>query len=242
MRRFITAAFGHVGTVAPVGTLTLVHQKPWPSVVNDAGKFSLRTVLRHTLPWFGHTREVNVWRLKNLRHVYRGLVRVLIAELFGIQTHFGCLWLTKVDEYGNRTMLGLASLRVVTTTGAGFIVDAFQNIVELELMQFHGFGTGGAAEAVGNTALTTELTTEYVVNSTRPTGSQTEASATVFRTVATLSPDSGGTLAITEHGIFSQAATGGGVLLDRSLFSVVNLVASSDSLQATYDFTVTAGS
>ena len=241
MRRLITAAFGAAGSVAPRGTLGLVLQKPWPSVLTDEGKFRLRTVLRHALPWFGHTREVNVWRLKNLPNVWRGLWRVCIAELFGIQTHFGCLWLTRVDEFGNRTLFGLASLRVVTTTGAGFIVDAFQNNAELEDMKYHGFGTGGSAEAVGNTALTTELTTEYVSNNTRPTGSQTEASATAYRTVATLSPDSGGTIAITEHGLFSQAATGGGVMLDRTLFSAVNLVASSDSLQATYDFTVTTG-
>lgn len=240
MRRLIAAAFGHGGSVAPSGTLSLRVIKPWPSVLRDERHISLRVVATHTLPWFGHAREVNLWRLRNLRHVYRGLWRVLIAEVFGIQTHFGVLWLTRIDEFGNRTPFGLASLRVVTTTGAGFIVDAFQNIVELENMKFHGFGTGGAAEAVGNTALTTELTTEYAVNSTRPTGSQTEASATVYRTVGTLSPDA--SVAITEHGIFDQAATGGGVLLDRTLFSVVNLVGSADSLQATYDFTVTAGS
>ena len=242
MRRLITAAFSGSGSVAPSGVLSLRTIRPWPSVVTDAGRFKFRTFLTHTMPWFGLGREVNLWRLRNLRHVWRGFWRVLLADLLGIQTHVGCVWLTRLDEFGNKTLLGLAGMRVVTTTGAGFIVDAFQNIVELENMKFHGFGTGGAAEAVGNTALTTELTTEYVTNSTRPTGSQTEASATVYRTVGTLSPDSGGTLAITEHGIFDQAATGGGVLLDRTLFSAVNLVAGSDSLQATYDFTVTAGS
>lgn len=135
---------------------------------------------------------------------------------------------------------GVLSRRVVTTAGVGYIVDAFQNLVELENMNKHGFGTGGTAEAVGDTALVTELTTQYAVDSTRPTGTTTEgASANIYRTVATLSPDSGGTIAITEHGVFS--ATSGGVLLDRSLFSAVNLVAGSDSLQATYDLTVSAG-
>ena len=144
---------------------------------------------------------------------------------------------------GDVTAYGTLSTRVVTTAGVGFIVDAFQNLVEVENMQFHGFGTGTTAEAAGDTALVTEETTQYNPDSTRPTGTRTEgASANIYRTVGTYSPDAGGTRAITEHGIFSQAATGGGVLLDRSVFSAVNLVAGSDSLQVTYELTFTAGS
>jgi hypothetical protein len=138
--------------------------------------------------------------------------------------------------------LGLASMRVVTDAGVGFIVDAFQNLTEVETMRFHGLGTGTTAEAASQTALVTEFTTQYATDNTRPTGTLTEgAGANVFRTVATFSPDSGGTLAVTEHGIFSQAATGGGVMLDRSVFSAVNLVAGSDSITATYDLTMPSG-
>ena len=87
----------------------------------------------------------------------------------------------------------------------------------------------------------TELTTQYATDSTRPTGSQTEgASANIYRSVGTLSPDSGGTIAITEHGLFSAPSST--TLWDRSLFSAVNVVAASDSLQATYDCTFPAGS
>jgi hypothetical protein len=135
---------------------------------------------------------------------------------------------------------GVLSRRVVTTVGVGYVVDAFQNLVELENMRYHGFGTGVAAEAVGDTALGTELTTQYAVDNTRPTGTTTEgASGNIYRTVATLSPDTGGTIAVTEHGVFS--ATSAGVLLDRSVFAAVNLVAGADSLQATYDLTMSAG-
>lgn len=138
---------------------------------------------------------------------------------------------------------GVLSRRVVTTAGVGFIVDAFQNLVELENMKFHGFGTGTTAEASGDTALVTELTTQYASDNVRPTGTTTEGgSANVYRSVATLSPDAGGTIAVTEHGVFSQAAVAGGVLLDRSVFAAVNIVAGSDSLQSTYDLTVSAGS
>ena len=72
------------------------------------------------------------------------------------------------------------------------------------------------------------------------TGTQAEgASANVYRTTATLSPDSGGTLAITEHGLFS--ASSAGTLWDKTLFSAINLVSGSDSLQTQYDLTCTAG-
>jgi hypothetical protein len=141
---------------------------------------------------------------------------------------------------GDLTQYGLLSTRLVTDLGVAYIVDAFQNLTELENMKFHGYGTGTTAEAQADTALVTELTTEYAVNSTRPTGTTTEgASANIYRTVATLSPDSGGTLAITEHGVFS--ASSAGTLLDRSKFSAINLVANADSLQTTYELTVSAG-
>ena len=45
------------------------------------------------------------------------------------------------------------------------------------------------------------------------------------------------TAAITEWGLFSQAATGGGVLWSRIVFAALN-VASGDSIQFTYDLTV----
>jgi hypothetical protein len=134
--------------------------------------------------------------------------------------------------------LGIVSRKVVTDTGVAFIVDAFQNLTEIENLKFHGIGTGGAAEAVGNTALTTELTTQYNPDNTRATGTTTENAANIYRTVGTNAVDSA--VSITEHGIFSQAATGGGTLLDRSLFTAVAL-ASGDSLQSTYDLTLTAG-
>jgi hypothetical protein len=133
-----------------------------------------------------------------------------------------------VEDYG------VVCRKVVTTAGVNFIVDAFQNLVEVEILKYHGIGTGTNAEAVGDTALQTELTTQYNPDSTRATGTTTEgASANIYRTVDA-------SVAITEHGIFSQAATGGGTLLDRSVFSAVNLV-NGDSIQTTYDLTFSAG-
>lgn len=229
--------FASVG--AGTGALGLQVVRPVKGIVEG----SLWATVRQGLPWFGQPREVVAWRFRNLPNLSRGLLKLAVAYTLGLPVHHGALFLRKRCGDGRILDLGLASLRVVTTAGVNYIVDAFQGTVEPENMRYHGFGTGTAAEAVGDTALVTELTTQYATDNTRPTGTLAEgASANVFRTVATLSPDSGGTLAITEHGIFSQAAVAGGVLLDRTVFAAVNLVAGSDSLQATYDHTQTAGS
>lgn len=156
-------------------------------------------------------------------------VAIMEAELFGVLLRPG----------RRPEPLGLLSRHLITNNGVGFIVDAWQNLVELENMKYHGYGTGTNAEAQSDSALQTELTTEYAVDNTRPTGTTTENAANIFESVATLSPDSGGTLAITEHGLFS--ANTAGVLFDRSKFSAINLVAGADSLQTTYRATITAG-
>lgn len=134
---------------------------------------------------------------------------------------------------------GWVGWKLVTTAGVNFIVDAFQNSVEVENLKFHGIGTGSTAEAIGDTTLVTELTTEYNPDSTRATGSLTEgASANIFRTVGTNTLDGTPGAALREHGIFSAAAAG--TLLDRTVYSAITL-SSGDSLQSTYDLTCTAG-
>jgi hypothetical protein len=134
---------------------------------------------------------------------------------------------------------GLTSRKVVTDTGVAFIVDAFQNLVELENMKFHGIGTGSTSEAASQTALVTELTTQYTGN-VRATGTTTETAANVYSTVGLNTIDSGGPVTIAEHGVFSQAATGGGVMLDRSLTGS-NVLNDNDAIQTDYRLTIASG-
>lgn len=178
------------------------------------------------------------YTLQNLPNLLRGLWKLIIADLLNIPHFYGTVYAKVIRADGRVEDLGLISTRVITNNGVGYIVDAFQNLVELENMKYHGFGTGTNAEAASDSALQTELTTQYQTANTRPTGTTTETASNIYTTVATLSPSA--SVAITEHGIFSQAATGGGVLLDRSVFSVVNLT-SGDTLQITYNFTANAG-
>lgn len=234
----------NAGLVAPAGTLGLhlvrggvAHPVPraWPH-----RPALLADVLEHGAPQRGLPSEVNAWRLRNLPHLWRGWRRVALARSLRLPHFYGQLWLTLIRADGEPVELGLASMRVVTTAGVNFLVDAMQGIVEPEILKFHGIGTTNTAEAAGDTALAAEVTTGLNPDSTRATGSLGEgASANIFRTVGTNTVDA--TLAIVEHGLFSQAATGGGTLFDRSIFAAVNLV-SADQIQTTYDLTLTAGS
>jgi len=133
---------------------------------------------------------------------------------------------------------GVVSRKVITDVGAAAIVNAFRNTFEIELFNFHGLGTGAAAEAVGNTTLATELTTQYSIDNTRPNGTQSAPAANQYQTVATVTVDAA--VSITEHGLFSQAAAPGGSLWDRSLFTALALN-SGDAIIATYIATVTSG-
>lgn len=127
---------------------------------------------------------------------------------------------------------GIISTKAVTTAFVNFLVDQLQaETTEIGDFKYHDSGTGTTAEAAGDTDLETKVETG------RQTGSQTEgASANIYRSVGTISYT--GTHAITEHGLFSQAA--GGTLMDRSVFSAVNVV-NGDSIQFTYELTLPAG-
>jgi hypothetical protein len=139
---------------------------------------------------------------------------------------------------GTATDYGVVGYHVVTTAAKTYLAACFTNANEPENFKYHGYGTGTTAAAGGDTALQTELTTQYNPDNTRPTGSQS-ASTNTYTTAATLTPDSGGTIAVTEHGVFSAASAG--TLLDRNVFAAINLVAAvsnGDSLTTTYTLTI----
>lgn len=130
---------------------------------------------------------------------------------------------------------------LIVNSGETALRDCFNNNSGTECddviktLKFHGIGTGSTAAAEGNTGCETELTTQYNPDNTRATGSQTTNGSNVYRTVGTNTVDA--TAAVTEWCLQNQAATGGGTMWSRVVFSVINL-ASSDSLQTTYDLTI----
>lgn len=205
------------------------------SSVNMSGTVS---IIKHKRPG-----PPPYWKLKNTFRVgyLWGLLTTFLAKtltaLTGIPTITSELELIVERSTGQREYYGVVSRRVVTDVGVAFLVDAWQNTVELENMKYHGCGTGNTAEAASDTALVAESTTALNPDSTRATGTQTEPATNQLRSTGTLVFDN--TVSVVEHGVFSQAATGGGTLWDRSVFSAVNVV-SGESI--TFQYTVTFNS
>ena len=73
-----------------------------------------------------------MWRTRNLRNLWRGVRRVKLAKALQSRPVRRACSSTMIRGDGEVVPFGLASLRVVTTAGVGYIVDAFQNIAELE--------------------------------------------------------------------------------------------------------------
>lgn len=186
-----------------------------------------------------------LWRLTNILRpgYWLGWLAVMFGRLFskltGIPVITSQLSARVRTAAGVWVDYGVLSYRVVTTAGVNWLVDCWQGTYEPETMKYHGCGTGTGDEAIGDTGLGTECTTALNPDSTRATGTLAEgASANIFSTVGTLTFDD--TAAVTEHGLLNQAATGGGTLWDRSKFSAIN-VASGDSIQFTYQVTISSG-
>jgi hypothetical protein len=161
----------------------------------------------------------------------------LAGKLFGWNIGISELRAELLKADGTRINYGVVSHRVVTNAFIAALIDHLDNNgATISAYNFHGVGTGTTAEAAGDTALVTESTTILTVDSTRATGTRTQPTAADYRSTATQTFDGSG--AITEHGMFNQAATGGGGLMDRSVFSAIN-VSSGDGIQFTYTYTQT---
>jgi hypothetical protein len=125
--------------------------------------------------------------------------------------------------------LGVLCRRVITDTGVQFLAGCFTNSNEAEVLNYHGSGTGGTAEAASQTALVTEV-------ETRATGTQSNPTSNQYRSVGTASYTA--TRSITEHGLFSASTTG--TMFDRSLFTSIG-VSNGDSIQFTHTTSLPSG-
>lgn len=124
---------------------------------------------------------------------------------------------------------------LVTDAGVGFMVDDWDNNAQdITNINFHDSGTGTVAAAVTDTDLGVPAGP-----TTRATGTKSQPAANQIRSVGTISYTA--TLAITEWGLFNQAARGAGsVLWDRKVFAAINVV-NGDSIQFTYTCTINSG-
>lgn len=197
------------------------------------------SILRNVQPDNFSERWLKKYKENNWLNIRRGLDKIILAKKYQIPTMYGILKINLIKRGGDILDYGIVSTRVITTVGAGFIIDGMQNIVEVENMKYHGIGEGNTAENVADTDLETELTTEYVADNTRATGTTAEgATGNIYSTVGTNEVDA--TVAIVEHGIFDNATVGSGVLFDRSVFAAINMI-SGDQLESTYEWTLATG-
>lgn len=187
-----------------------------------------------------YQHRILTWLKKN---VYYGAPRWWYMLVLGHDLHistFGELYIkhfhaTQRDpftgEMGWLENVGLVSLDKVTTAFRDFEID--QLISESSVygdFKFHEVGTSSTAEANSQTAL---VATTGIA---RATGTQVEASSSVYRSVATITADT--TETWEEHGIFNASTSG--TMLDRSLPTSPPAVIASDTVQYTYELTKNA--
>jgi len=126
---------------------------------------------------------------------------------------------------------GIVSTHEVTDAFVAYLVDSLQG-TEADWINFkyHDSGEDATAEDPSDTALGTPC------GEARDTGTQIEGAANIYKSVATHTY--AGTFAIVEHGLFNASANG--TLMDRSVFSVIN-VNSGDKVEFTYQLTCNSG-
>jgi len=200
-------------------------------VLSADGKREAEQMLK--LKYNNFMMEVAQWFRVLIAHLVRPLLIVKGYKAYwsGAVAPEARLFAKVIRANGDVEDLGLISTKLVTTAFVEFLVDNLvAEVSSFGDFKFHGMGTGSTAEAIGDTTLVTAV-------ETRDTGTQLEgASANIYRSVGTVTATSA--RAVREHGLFNIVT--GGILMDRSVFALINL-ATDDAIQFTYELTVPAG-
>ena len=190
-------------------------------------KVGLDWKLRNNLRWSFIWGWLTTWLAKGF------------SKLTGVVTITSELAIRLHKATGEWIDYGIVSKRVVTDAFVNFVVDDWDGGAnDISLFNFHGCGTGAGAEGAGEVALVTECDAALNPNNTRAAGVKTQPAANQMRTVGV--PLFDVAAIVIEHSVFTQAATGGGTMMDRSIFAAINVVA-GDSIQFTYTMTLTSG-
>ena len=181
------------------------------------------------------------WRIRNTMRwgFISGWFFYHLAWLFswvtGIPTLRSKLQARVIKADGTIIDYGVLGYKSITDAGVAFLVDDWDDdTTDITTMNFHASGTSSAAENVTDTALGAEATTV----TDRVAGTKTQPSANVLQSVGTNAFT--GSAAVVEHGLFSVITESAGVLWDRTVFTVINVV-NGDSIQYTYQCTISAG-
>lgn len=168
------------------------------------------------------------WRVRNfLRPAHlHGLFAILIAWLASKATRLPYLvgeWRVLVRRAdGTIEDYGVVCRKLITDAGLVKFADAFHDAsFDLSTFKYGGVGSGSTAPAAGDTALGSEYTTQLAVDNTRATATSSKPTATSVLKHFTQTFDA--SVSVAEFGVFSQAATGGGTLLDRGTMTALSL-------------------
>lgn len=152
----------------------------------------------------------------------------------GVVEVFGTLYAKIFNPDGTlREDRGLVSVREVSAVFAKQLVDALVSSgasAVLPMFIYHKQGSGSTAETDTETALVAQQVGATSGTSTHGTSSQ------IYQTVGTIT--AGSAYGCREHGIFG--ASTGGVLLDRSVVTAIDLN-TDDVVTWTYNLTINAG-
>lgn len=131
------------------------------------------------------------------------------------------------DEYGN-LKAERRGKNVITTAGLEWLADHLHKAVTAasNTMMYIAIGTSDTAEAVGQTALVSELA--------RVTGTASYSSGAIYSVIATFAAATATAGAIVEYGLFNSSAAG--TMFSRDTENVINKGA-SDSLTVTTEIT-----
>jgi hypothetical protein len=126
---------------------------------------------------------------------------------------------------------------LITNTGMAGVASRINGHGSEAAFTYIAIGTGATAAAAADSALQAETTTNGGARAAgtvgRETTAQTNDTANLVKTFAIT-----GSLAITESGVLNAASVG--ILLNRQVFSAVNLV-NTDNFQVTHKFQVAQG-
>lgn len=122
---------------------------------------------------------------------------------------------------------------VVTTAGVNLLAaDYLSATATLKLANWHDFGTGATAAAIGDTA----LGAVSIYRAARSAGSQSNPSAGVYRTIGSMVFT--GSTTIREWGLFTALTSG--TMWDRRVWAGTAVI-DQDSIEARYSLTPAAG-
>lgn len=165
----------------------------------------------------------------------------IVPDKYGAAEHYpgGLLFRSNLtlSHYRRRRLIDVRDLGsgLVTNAGVNLMGGDWTNATAtLKAMNYHDSSTGTVAAAVTDTALGTAPPAGVPA---RPAGTQSNATANIYKTVGTQTYTAA--LAITEWGLFNQLAQGG-TMWDHKVFAAIN-VANGDSIQFTYSLTINSG-